>query len=168
MPTQFGINYYKKPKNSTVPENDPNLQSSYVGIMGRISLISSSVALVLVGGLSLTGCGQVTQNAKDVATSTAQSAIGPAVAPVLNLLKQGQAKMDSGDVAGAVTSMGGFQAIWEKASPIIKPLAGDKWTSIESAAQGLTATFSKGTPSVEDAKSAISGLLGPLSALAGK
>ncbi|MEY4803052.1 MAG: hypothetical protein RLZZ274_1783, partial [Cyanobacteriota bacterium] len=40
--------------------------------------------------------------------------------------------------------------------------------SIESAAQGLSGTFSKGTPSAADANTAISGLLGPLSALAGK
>jgi hypothetical protein len=90
------------------------------------------------------------------------------VTPVLDLLKQGQSKVASGDLAGAAASMGGFQAIWEKAAPVVKPLAGDKWASIESAAQGLSGTFSKGTPSAADANTAISGLLGPLSALAGK
>ena len=136
--------------------------------MRRISLLAGAIALSLAGGLSLTGCNQVTQSAKDAATGAAQTALGPAVTPVLDLLKQGQSKVASGDLAGAAASMGGFQAIWEKAAPVVKPLAGDKWTSIESAAQGLSGTFSKGTPSAADANTAISGLLGPLSALAGK
>ncbi|MEY4758736.1 MAG: hypothetical protein RLZZ268_234 [Cyanobacteriota bacterium] len=106
--------------------------------MRRISLLAGGIALALAGGLSLTGCDQVTQNAKDAATSAAtgaaQAALGPAVTPVLDLLKQSQSKV----------------------------------ASIESAAQGLSGTFSKGTPSAADANTAISGLLGPLSALAGK
>jgi hypothetical protein len=103
--------------------------------MRRISLLAGGIALALAGGLSLTGCDQVTQNAKDAATSAAtgaaQAALGPAVTPVLDLLKQSQSKV----------------------------------ASIESAAQGLSGTFSKGTPSAADANTAISGLLGPLSAL---
>lgn len=48
-------------------------------------------------------------------------------------------------------------------------LAGcDLATQSVKAAQGLTSTFSKGTPNAADANAAISGLLGPLSALAGK
>ena len=140
--------------------------------MRRISLLAGGIALALAGGLSLTGCDQFTQSAKNAATSAAtgaaQTALGPAVAPVLELLKQGQSKVAAGDLAGATASMGSFQAIWEKAAPVVKPLAGDKWASIESAAQGLSGTFSKGTPSAADANAAISGLLGPLSALAGK
>ena len=140
--------------------------------MRRISLLAGGIALALAGGLSLTGCNQVTQSAKDAATSAAtgaaQTALGPAVTPVLDLLKHSQSKVASGGLAGAATSMGGFQAIWEKAAPVVKPLAGDKWAAIESAAQGLSGTFSKGTPSAADANAAISGLLGPLSALAGK
>ena len=140
--------------------------------MRRLSLISSGLAVALAGGLVLTGCDQATQGVKDAAltaaSGAAQSALGPAVAPVLDLLKQGQSKVASGDVAGATASMGGFQAIWDKAAPVIKPLAGDKWTGIETAAQGLTSTFSKGTPSAADANAAIGGLMGPLSALAGK
>jgi hypothetical protein len=87
---------------------------------------------------------------------------------VLDLLKQGQSKVAAGDLAGATASMGGFQAVWDKAAPVIKPLAGDKWTGIETAAQGITSTFAKGTPSAADASAAIGDLIGPLSALAGK
>jgi hypothetical protein len=140
--------------------------------MSRVFLLSGGLALALVGSVALTGCDQATQSVKDAAaaatTGAAQSALGPAVTPVLDLLKQGQSKVAAGDLAGAAASMGGFQAIWEKAAPVIRPIAGDKWTSIESAAQGLSSTFSKGTPSAADANAAISGLLGPLSALAGK
>ena len=140
--------------------------------MRRLSLISSGLAVALAGGLVLTGCDQASQSVKEAATNAAsgavQTAIGPAVAPVLDLLKQGQSKVAAGDLAGATASMGGFQAIWDKAAPVIKPLAGDKWPAIETAAQGLTNTFSKGTPNAADANAAISGLMGPLSALAGK
>ena len=140
--------------------------------MRRLSLISSGFAVALAGGLMLTGCGQTSQSVKEAATNAAsgaaQTAIGPAVAPVLDLLKQGQSKVAAGDLAGATASMGGFQAIWDKAAPVIKPLAGDKRTGIETAAQGITSTFAKGTPSAADASAAIGSLIGPLSALAGK
>lgn len=140
--------------------------------MRRLSVISGGLAVALAGGLVLTGCDQATQSVKDAATSAAtgaaQSALGPAVAPVLDLLKQGQSKVAAGDLAGATASMGGFQALWNKTAPVIQPLAGDKWAGIETAAQNLTSTFSKGTPSAADAGAAISGLMGPLSALAGK
>ena len=140
--------------------------------MRRLSLISSGFAVALAGGLVLTGCDQASQSVKEAATNAAsgavQTAIGPSVAPVLDLLKQGQSKVAAGDLAGATASMGGFQAIWDKAAPVIKPLAGDKWTGIETAAQGITSTFAKGTPSAADANAAIGGLMGPLSALAGK
>ena len=140
--------------------------------MRRLSLISSGLAVALAGGLVLTGCDQATQGVKNAATTAAagaaQSALGPAVAPVLDLLKQCQSKVDSGDLAGATASMGGFQALWDKAAPVIQPLAGDKWADIETAAQGVTSTFGQGTPSAVDAAAAIGGLMGPLSALAGK
>jgi hypothetical protein len=140
--------------------------------MRRLSLISSGLAIALAGGLVLTGCDQATKGVKDAATNAAtgaaQTALGPAVSPVLDLLKQGQSKVAEGDLAGATASMGGFQAVWDKAAPVIKPLAGDKWTGIETAAQGVTSTFSKGTPSAADANAAIGGLMGPLSALAGR
>ncbi len=140
--------------------------------MRRLSLISSGLAVALAGGLVLTGCDQATQGAKDAATTAAtgaaQTALGPAVAPVLDLLKQGQSKVAAGDLAGAMTAMGGFQALWDKAAPVIKPLAGDKWAGIETAAQTVTSTFGKGTPSPANANAAITGLMGPLSALVGK
>jgi hypothetical protein len=140
--------------------------------MRRLSLISSGLAVALAGGLVLTGCDQATQGVKDaatnVATGAAQTALGPAVAPVLDLLKEGQSKVASGDLAGAVTAMGGFQALWDKAAPVIKPLAGDKWAGIETAAQTVTSTFGKGTPDASAASSALSGLIGPLSSLIGK
>ncbi len=140
--------------------------------MRRISLLSGGLALALAGGLTLTGCDQATQSVKDAATNAAtgaaQTALGPAVAPVLDLLKQGQSKVAAGDLAGAVTAMGGFQAIWEKAGPMIQPLAGDKWPVIDTAAKTVISTFGQGSPSAANANAAISGLMGPLSALVGQ
>ena len=140
--------------------------------MRRLSLISSGLAVALAGGLVLTGCDQASQGVKDAATNAAtgaaQTALGPAVAPVLDLLKQGQSKVAAGDLAGATASMGGFQALWDKAAPVIKPLAGDKWSGIETAAQTVTNTFGNGTPDASSASSALSSLISPLSSLIGK
>ena len=64
--------------------------------------------------------------------------------------------------------MGGFRAAWDKAAPAIKPLAGNKWVSIENAAQTVTSTFGKNTPEAGAASSALSGSIGPLSSPIGK
>jgi hypothetical protein len=111
----------------------------------------------------------VGEAAKTAATATGQAALAPVVSPVLDLLKQGEADLKSGNVAGAVTAMGGFDGLWQKAGPVIQPLAGDKWGAIDTAAKTVASTFGNGAkPDAAAAGSAISGLLGPLSALAGK
>lgn len=57
------------------------------------------------------------------------------------------------------------RALREKAGPLIKPLAGDKVAAIETAANSLSSSFA-GAPSVAArATCAISGLMGPRSAL---
>jgi hypothetical protein len=107
--------------------------------------------------------------AKTAVTATGQAALAPVVTPVLDLLKKGEADLKAGNVGAAVTAMGGFQSLWEKAGPVIQPLAGDKWGAIDTAAKGVISTFGNGAkPDAGAAGSAISGLLGPLSALAGK
>jgi hypothetical protein len=106
--------------------------------------------------------------AQTAASGAGDAALGTAVSPVLNLLKQGEADLKGGNLAAAVTTMGGFAALWATAGPLIKPLAGDKWPAIEAAANAVSKTFANGTPSVADAGTAIQGLLGPLSALVAK
>ncbi|KEF42447.1 MAG: hypothetical protein ER33_06220 [Cyanobium sp. CACIAM 14] len=137
-------------------------------------------ALAAAGSLALAGCQQTQQTvkeaaggmgeaAKQAATGAAQQALGPAVQPVLDLLKQGEADLKAGNLGAAVTAMGGFQALWAKAAPVIQPLAGDKWPAIETAAKQVSSTFASGAkPDAAAAGAAISGLMGPLSALAGK
>lgn len=107
--------------------------------------------------------------AKNAATATGQAALAPAVNPVLDLLSKGQADLKAGNLGAAVTAMGGFQALWEKAGPVIQPLAGDKWGAIDTAAKAVISTFGNGAkPDAAAAGSAITGLMGPLSALVGK
>ena len=104
--------------------------------------------------------------AKTAANATGQAALAPAVTPVLDLLKKSEGEVKAGNLAAAVASMGGFQALWNTAAPIIQPLAGDKWPLINTAANLVLSTFAKGaTPTAANAGSAISGLIGPLSAL---
>lgn len=161
-------------------------------------LLRTGMALAAAGTLALTGC-SATQDAatgvgdaaKDAATATGdaakdamtatgdaaktaataagQAALAPAVNPVLDLLKKGEGEVKAGNLAGAAATLGGFQGLWEKAGPVIQPLAGDKWGAIDTAAKAVISTFgSGGQPDAAAAGSAISGLLGPLSALAGK
>jgi len=142
-------------------------------------VVRSGVAMAAAGALLLTGCSQTQDAAKQAASTVGDAAqtaasgagdaaLGTAVTPVLNLLKQGDADLKGGNLAAAVTTMGGFAALWATAGPLIKPLAGDKWPAIEAAANAVSKTFANGTPSVADAGTAIQGLLGPLSALVAK
>jgi hypothetical protein len=150
-------------------------------------LLSLGLTLAAAGTLTLTGCsatkeaatgvGEAAKEAatatgdaaKNAATATGQAALAPAVGPVLDLLKKGEAELKGGNLAGAVATMGGFQALWEKAAPVIQPLAGDKWPAVETAAKTVISTFASGaTPDAATAGSAITGLMGPLSGLIGK
>lgn len=136
------------------------------GRAGR--LLTAGLALTVAGGLSLSGCAQMGQRVDDAATTTTQAALSPTVNPVLDLLRQGQSQAEAGNLTGALASMSGFQTLWSNAAPIIRPVAGDKWPAIESAANTLLETFGAEKPSADQAQSAISGLLGPLSALVGQ
>jgi hypothetical protein len=161
-------------------------------------LLRSGLALAAAGSLALTGCSAtkdaatgvgdaakdaatatgdaakdaaagVGQVAKDAATATGQAALAPAVGPVLDLLKKGEGDVKAGNLAAAAATMGGFQGLWDKAGPVIQPLAGDKWGAIDTAAKAVLSTFGGGAqPDAAAAGSAITGLMGPLSALVGK
>jgi hypothetical protein len=143
----------------------------------RVSrLISASLALAAASSLALAGCSAtkdaatgVGEAAKDAATATGQAALAPAVTPVLDLLKKSEGEVQAGNIGAAIASMGGFKAVWDKAAPVIRPLAGDKWPMIETAANLVLSTFGGGgTPDAGTAMSAITGLIGPLSSLIGQ
>jgi hypothetical protein len=122
-----------------------------------------------VGGMAEQAATGVGDAAKDVASGAAQTALAPAVNPVLDLLAKGKDEVEQGNVAGAVATMGGFDALWAKASPVIQPLAGDKWPAIEAGASQVSSVFTKGgAPDGETASAAISGLMGPLKGLIGQ
>lgn len=154
-------------------------------------LLSAGLALTFAGTLALTGCtatkeaaqqtgeavgqaakegaGAVGDAAKTAATATGQAALAPAVAPVLDLLKKSEGEVKAGNLAAAIASMGGFKALWATAAPIIQPIAGDKWPAINAAATLALNTFAPGaSPNAANAGSAITGLIGPLSALLAK
>ncbi len=77
--------------------------------MGFTRLFSAGLALAVAGGLSLSGCNQVSETVQNAATSTGQAALAPAVNPVLDLLKQGKRDVKAGNMATAIATMGGFQ-----------------------------------------------------------
>lgn len=137
----------------------------------------SVIAVAAVAALGLTGCSGTQEAAKQAgdaaktaatatATATGQAALGQAVTPVIDLLKKSEGEVKAGKLAEAVAAMGGFQALWNTAAPVIQPIAGDKWPLINTAANLVLSTFAKGaTPTPATASSALTGLIGPLSAL---
>jgi hypothetical protein len=139
-------------------------------------LLITTMALAVAGSLSLSACSsqkeaarQATEKLADSATATGQAALAPAVTPVIDLLRKGESEVKGGNVQAAIATMGGFKVLWEKAAPVIQPLAGDKWSAINTAANNVLGTFDKGaTPDAAAAGSAITGLIAPLSALIGK
>ena len=141
-------------------------------------LLSAGMAVAAASAFALTGCSQsaneaarqtgeqVGQAAKDAATNTGKAALAPAINPVLDLLTKSEGEVKAGNLAGAIASMGGFKVLWNTAAPVIQPLAGDKWPVINTAAQLVLSTFDKGAkPTQANALSAITGMIGPLSAL---
>ena len=137
----------------------------------------SVIAVAAIAALGLTGCSGTQEAAKQAgdaaqtaatatATATGQAALGQAVTPVIDLLKKSEGEVKAGNMTQAIASMGGFLALWNTASPVIKPLVGDKWPLINTAANLVLSTFAKGaTPTPATASSALTGLIGPLSAL---
>lgn len=137
--------------------------------------IRFGLALVTTGSLALSGCSSVQDVAtgvgdisKDAMTTTGEAALAPAVNPVLDLLKTGESEVQAGNLAAAVATLKGFQPLWEKTAPVIKPLAGDKWPMIETAAKLVLSTFDAQNPDPAAASSALNGLIGPLSSLIGQ
>ncbi|APD47970.1 hypothetical protein KQ302_05170 [Synechococcus sp. CS-602] len=137
-----------------------------------------TVLLAAAGSLALGGCSGTKESMKQAgdkmgdagqtaASGAAQTALAPAVNPVIDMLQEGRSEVEAGNLDKASATMAGFKPLWEKASPVIKPLAGDKFPAIENAANTLISTFSGGQPDAGPASAAISGLLGPLSSLMG-
>lgn len=127
----------------------------------------------MAGTLALSGCTatkeaaqQTGDAAKTAATATGNAALATATTPVIDLLKKSEGEVKGGNLAAAVASMGGFKALWDAAAPVIQPIAGDKWPVINTAANLVLSTFAPGTtPTADKAGSALTGLIGPLSAL---
>jgi hypothetical protein len=127
----------------------------------------------MAGTLALSGCTatkeaaqQTGDAAKTAATATGNAALASATTPVIDLLKKSESEVKGGNLAAAVASMGGFKALWDAAAPVIQPIAGDKWPVINTAANLVLSTFAPGTtPTADKAGSALTGLIGPLSAL---
>jgi len=106
--------------------------------------------------------------AQTAASGAQQAALAPAVNPVIDMLKEGRREIEAGNVDKANLTMARFKPLWERSSPVIEPLAGDKFPAIENAANTIIETFGDQQPDAGPASAAISGLLGPLSSLMGK
>jgi hypothetical protein len=104
--------------------------------------------------------------AKQAAGDAARTAVTPALAPLMDILKKGESQIKAGDLQGAMATMGGFEGVFKKVGPLIQPLAGDKWPAIEAAAQQVISTFGGATPpTAESGSGAITNLMGLLKGL---
>ncbi len=150
--------------------------------MPRADLLGRTGWVLAVAlSLAVAGCGQTAGTIKDAAgqagggmadavrntaADASMTALAPAVQPILDLLQRSETQIKAGNLQGAIAGMGGFPALFEKATPLIQPLAGDRWPAIEAAAAQVIQTFDGGSfPTADAAGSAISGLIAPLSAL---
>lgn len=147
--------------------------------------LTAGLALALTAGFSLSGCApstrdaaqQTGQAAKDgagligqaaltAAKATGKVALSRALTPVLELLTKAEAEVKAGNLAAAASTVGGFQALWATAAPMIEPVAADKWPAIDAAATQVLDTFGAGTSlTASKAEGAISGLIASLKAL---
>lgn len=141
-------------------------------------LLGTGFLLLSTGSLALSGCDGAKEGmnqmsdgmgdaAQTAASGAAQTALAPVVSPLVNLLEKGRSEIEAGNLDEASGTMAGFQGLWETSAPLIKPLAGDKFPALEAAANTVITTFADGRPGAGQAAGAISGLLGPLSALKG-
>jgi hypothetical protein len=124
-----------------------------------------AVSLLLTGcqgaqeGMKQAGDG-MGEAAKQAAGDASRTALSPALAPLLDILRKGDGQIKAGDIQAAVATMGGFEGVYSKVAPLIQPLAGDKWPAIEAAAQQVISTFGGATPpTAESGGAAISGLM---------
>ena len=94
------------------------------------------------------------------------TALEPAVDPVIDVLKQARSFINTGNMASTILILGNFPTLWENATAVIEPLAGDRWPPIEAAAERLITVFDGSSiPDESTARPAVEGLMTQLESL---
>jgi hypothetical protein len=141
-------------------------------------LAMAALALVLI--TNLTACsGVISSDARDAARTVVQVAktaaevtgneqLQKVLTPVLNVLQTTEKEVKADNIAAATSTISRFKGLWDTAAPVVKLAAGDNYGLIDKGVRLVLNTFGGDTaPSKDNALTALTGLIGPLSALLG-
>ena len=141
-------------------------------------LAMAALALVLM--TNLTACsGVISSDARDAARTVVQVAktaadvtgneqLQKVLTPVLNVLQTTEKEVKADNIAAATTTISKFKGLWDTAAPVVKLAAGNNYGLIDKGVRLVLNTFGGDTaPSKDNALTALTGLIGPLSALLG-
>ena len=93
-------------------------------------------------------------------------ALTPAVEPVIDVLKQARSYINTDNMASTIVVLSNFPTLWDKATAVIEPLAGEQWPPIEAAATRVISIFDGSSiPEEATAKPAIEDLMNKLQSL---
>lgn len=110
----------------------------------------------------------VVQVAKTAADATGNEQLKNVLTPVLNVLNATENEVKADNIAAASSTIASFKGLWDTAAPVVRLAAGDKFALIDSGVKLVLKTFGADTaPSKDNALTALSGLIGPLTALLG-
>ncbi len=134
-------------------------------------------ALLLV---NLTACsGTTAEGARDMARTAANVAntaanltgnesLKSVLNPVVKVLNATESQVKADNIPAATNTFKSFEALWDKAQPVVKLAAGSNYGVIDKGVKLVTRTFGGETaPTKDNALTALGGLISPLKALLG-
>jgi len=126
--------------------------------------------LAACSGASLTQMKDAARTAANVANTaadlTGNEQLKAAVAPVLKVLNTTEKQVEAGNISAATSTMKGFRGLWDTAQPLVKLAAGSNYGLIDTGVKLVLNTFGgDSAPSKDNALAALTGLIGPLTAL---
>jgi hypothetical protein len=106
--------------------------------------------------------------AKTAADLTGNEQLKSVLTPVVNLLNATKKEVVADNIPAATSGMATFKGLWDTAAPVVKLAAGDNYGVIDKGVKLVLNTFGGNTaPSKDNALTALTGLIGPLTALLG-
>lgn len=104
--------------------------------------------------------------AKTAADLTGNEQLKSVLTPVVNLLNATKKEVVADNIPAATSGMATFKGLWDTAAPVVKLAAGDNYGVIDKGVKLVLNTFGGNTaPTKDNALTALTGLIGPLTAL---
>ena len=106
--------------------------------------------------------------AKTAADLTGNEQLKSVLTPVVTLLNATKKEVVADNIPAATSGMATFKGLWDTAAPVVKLAAGDNYGVIDKGVKLVINTFGGSTaPTKDNALTALTGLIGPLTALLG-